>query len=41
MPAAVYSIAMYVTGIIFVFLMRRYLPPLSAAEEAEAQSAMH
>ncbi len=41
LPAAVYSVVMYGGGIAFVFLMRRYLPPLSVAETAAAQAAMH
>lgn len=41
LPGAVYSVFMYVTGIAFVFIMRRFAPPLSAAEEAAAQAAMH
>lgn len=40
-PAAIYSAFMYLTGIAFVFVMRRYSPPLTAAEEAAAQAAMH
>lgn len=41
LPGAVYSVLMYVTGIAFVVVMRRYAPPLTAAEEATAQAAMH
>jgi BASS family bile acid:Na+ symporter len=41
LPGAVYGVLMYVTGIAFVFIMRRYAPPLSAQEEAAAQAAMH
>ena len=41
LPAAVYSVVMYAGGIAFVFLMRRYLPPLSVAETAAAKAAMH
>lgn len=41
LPAAVYSILMYVTGIAFVFIVRRYAPQLTAEEEAAAQAAMH
>lgn len=41
LPGAVYGVLMYVTGIAFVFVMRRYAPPLSAQEEAAAQAAMH
>lgn len=41
LPAAVYSLLMYVTGFSFVFLMRRFAPPLTAAEEKAAQAAMH
>jgi BASS family bile acid:Na+ symporter len=40
MPAAIYSAFMYLTGIAFVFVMRRYLPPLTVAEEAAAQDAI-
>ncbi len=40
-PAAVYSVVMYAGGIAFVFLMRRYLPPLSVAESTAAKAAMH
>ncbi len=41
LPAAVYSVVMYGGGLAFVFLMRRYLPPLSSAETAAARAAMH
>lgn len=41
LPGAVYGVLMYVTGIAFVFVMRRYTPPLTAQEEAAAQAAMH
>jgi bile acid:Na+ symporter, BASS family len=41
LPGAVYGVLMYVTGIAFVFVMRRYAPPLSKEEEAAAQAAMH
>jgi BASS family bile acid:Na+ symporter len=41
LPAAVYSVVMYAGGIAFVFLMRRYLPPLSVAETAAAKATMH
>ena len=41
LPAAVYSVFMYLTGISFVFIMRRYAPPLSAEEEIAAQASMH
>ena len=40
-PAAVYSIAMYATGIAFVFIVRRFVPALSSSEEAAARAAMH
>jgi len=40
-PAAVYSIAMYATGIVFVFIVRRFVPALSSTEEAAARAAMH
>lgn len=40
-PAAVYSLFMYLTGISFVFIMRRFAPPRSAEEEAQAQASMH
>lgn len=40
-PAAVYSVFMYLTGISFVFIMRRFAPPRSAEEEAQAQASMH
>jgi len=41
LPAAVYSVVMYGGGIAFVFLMRRYLPPLSTEETIAAKAAMH
>jgi hypothetical protein len=41
LPGAVYGVLMYVTGIAFVFVMRKYAPPLTAKEEADAQAAMH
>ena len=41
LPGAVYSVLMYVTGIAFVFIMRRFAPPLTAAEEAASKAAMH
>ncbi|MBL8515613.1 MAG: bile acid:sodium symporter family protein [Betaproteobacteria bacterium] len=41
LPGAVYGVLMYVTGIAFVFLMRKFAPPLSKEEEAAAQAAMH
>ena len=41
MPGAVYSIMMYVTGIAFVLVVRKFVPPLTAEEEAAAQAAMH
>lgn len=41
LPAAVYSVVMYGGGIAFVFLMRHFLPPLTAAETAAARAAMH
>ena len=40
-PAAVYSLFMYLTGISFVFIMRNLVPPRSAEEEALAQASMH
>lgn len=41
LPGAVYGVLMYATGIAFVFAVRRFVPPLSAVEEASAQAAMH
>lgn len=41
LPAAVYSVLMYVTGISFVLIMRRYAPPLTAVEAEAAKAAMH
>lgn len=41
LPAAVYSVLMYFTGIVFVLVVRRYAPPLSAEEEAASAAAMH
>jgi hypothetical protein len=32
---------MYLSGIAFAFIMPRNTPPLTAAEEAAAQAAMH
>jgi bile acid:Na+ symporter, BASS family len=40
-PAAVYSVFMYLTGITFVFIMRKFAPPRTAEEEAQAQASMH
>ena len=40
-PAAVYSVFMYLTGVAFVLVMRRITPPRSAEEDAQARSAMH
>ena len=40
-PAAVYSLFMYLTGISFVFIMRRFSPPRSAEEEALAEASLH
>lgn len=41
LPGAIYGVLMYFTGIAFVFLMRRYLPPPGAAETAAARAALH
>ncbi len=41
LPAAVYSIAMYVTGIAFVFVVRRWIPPPTEAETLADQAAGH
>lgn len=41
LPGAVYSVVMYGVGIAFVFLMRRYLPPLTAAQMSAAQASLH
>jgi len=41
LPGAVYGVLMYVTGIAFVFIVRRFAPPLTAQEEAAALAAMH
>ena len=41
LPAAVYSVLMYFTGIVFVLVVRRYAPPLSAEEKAASAAAMH
>lgn len=41
LPAAVYSVVMYGGAIAFVFLMRRYIAPLNAAETTAAKTAMH
>jgi BASS family bile acid:Na+ symporter len=40
-PAAVYSVFMYLTGISFVLFMRRITPPRTAEEEAAARASMH
>ena len=41
LPGAIYGVLMYFTGIAFVFLMRRFLPPPGAAETAAARAALH
>lgn len=41
LPAAVYGILMYFTGIAFVLLVRRFVPARTAEEEATAQAALH
>ncbi|APW44093.1 bile acid:sodium symporter family protein [Rhodoferax saidenbachensis] len=41
LPAAVYGILMYFTGILFVFVARRFLPPLTTEEQVAAAAAMH
>jgi BASS family bile acid:Na+ symporter len=41
LPAAVYGILMYFTGILFVLITRRFMPARTAGEEAAAQAAMH
>lgn len=40
-PAAVYSVFMYLTGVAFVLVMRRFVPPRSVEEEALALASMH
>jgi BASS family bile acid:Na+ symporter len=40
-PGAIYGVLMYVSGIAFVFVMRKVAPPLSREEEAAAQASMH
>lgn len=41
LPGAIYGVLMYVSGIAFVFVMRKVAPPLTKDEEAAAQAAMH
>ena len=41
LPGAIYGVLMYFTGIAFVFLMRRFLPPPGAAETVAARAALH
>lgn len=40
-PGAVYSILMYVTGIVFVLIVRRFVPPATAEQLAADRAAMH
>lgn len=41
LPGAIYGTLMYVSGVIFVFIIRRFSPPLTIQEEAAARAAMH
>ncbi len=41
LPGAVYGILMYFTGIFFVLVARRFVPPLTAQEQAAAAAASH
>lgn len=41
LPGAVYGVLMYASGIAFVFIIRRVIPPFTRSEAAAAQAALH